>query len=532
MGKAKFSRRTFLAQGPAAAAAAGLAGCSGGGDAGGSASHPHASGGIWEKPPDQRGKGNRRNLILIDVDTFRADNLECYGSKFVECPRLNRFANDCVIFEDAYPEALPTVAIRRNLMTGRRILPFYYYQQLDDPVQMPGWHQLYFEDVTLADTLHESGYATAFIADILHFTRPGRNFHRGFRYFDWVRGHAFDYWATVPHKLLEVTDVVPKDFLEKWTAFSKGNIQWHINQYKLNMRRWLQKGESLIELTARKVIAWLKENHQETPFFLHMEAFDPHEPWDPPKRFLDKYLPNAKGPTWTTPPYDDIELPPEGVQRLRANYFGETECVDYWLGEILKTIEELDLFDNSVVVFMSDHGALLGEQGQFCKGPKRIRRQVTHLPLLFRLPGKENAGKRVKGFVQIPDYMPTMLSLLGLESPSRVTGKDFWPLVGGETNRVKDHAVMAYGWIGAVRTPEWNFSAVWNPQAYAAESQEKYPPQLYSREKDPDELTNIAEKHPEVVANLKKKLDEYIASGEGLTRGSFHAREGEGTPTY
>ena len=323
MARGKFSRRSFIGSGSAAAAAAGLTGC--GGDTGKSSGTDRTGlpGGVWEEPPDQRDQGNRLNLILLDLDTFRADNLACYGSKFVECPRLNRFANDCVIFEEAYPEALPTVPIRRNLMTGRRIVPFYYYQQLGDPVQMPGWHELYYEDVTLADTLHNAGYTTALISDILHFTRPGRNFHRGYRYYDWIRGHSFDYHATVPHQLHEVTDVVPTDFLEKWTAFSGEGIHWHINQYKLNMHKWLKEGESLIELTARKVLGWLKENHRQSPFFLHMEAFDPHEPWDPPRRFLEKHLPNATGPTWTTPPYEDIELPDEGIQRLRANYFAE-----------------------------------------------------------------------------------------------------------------------------------------------------------------------------------------------------------------
>ncbi len=523
----KFSRRKLLQRGSAAAALTGMAIGNEAKGASGVDAHPEPSGGIWERPPDQRDRGNRLNLILLNVDTFRADNLECYGSRFVECPHLNRFAGDCVIFEDAYPEAMPTVAIRRTLMTGRRVLPFYYYHQ-HEPVQMPGWHPLYYEDVTLAETLHEAGYTTTLISDILHFTRPGRNFHRGYRSFDWVRGHAFDYYANVPQELIDVTDIVPKDFLDKWSAFSKGDIHWHLSQYKLNMQRWLREGESLIELTARKMIAWLKENHQREPFFLHMEAFDPHEPWDPPKRFLEKYLPNAQGPTWTCPPYDDIEVPEEGVKRLRANYAGESECVDYWVSEVLKTIEKLGLFDNSLVVFMSDHGALLGEQGQFCKGPERLRRQATHIPLMFRLPGKERAGERVNGFVQIPDYMPTLLGRLGLESPSRVTGKDFWPLVTGETKSIHDYAVMAYGWIGAVRTPEWNFSAVWNPIEYPG----NYPPQLYSRKNDPDELTNIAEKHPEVVADLKKRLDDYIAAGEGITRGSFHARVGAGTPTY
>ncbi len=248
-----------------------------------------------------------------------------------------------------------------------------------------------------------------------------------------------------------------------------------------------------------------------------MEAFDPHEPWDPPRRFLEKYLSNPSGPTWSSPPYDDIDIPEEGIKRMRANYFAESECVDYWLGKIFQSINELGLFDNSMVVFMSDHGALLGEQGQFCKGPERIRRQVTHLPLLLRLPNRERAGQKVGGIVQIPDYMPSLLKGLGLDSPPRVTAKDFWPMVNGQTHSIHEFAVMAYGWIGAVRTSEWNFSAIWNANEYPG----RYEPQLYSREKDPD-----------VVSDLTKKMNDYIASGVGLTKGSFNAPVGVGTPTY
>ena len=90
-----------------------------------------------------------------------------------------------------------------------------------------------------------------------------------------------------------------------------------------------------------------------------------------------------------------------------------------------------------------------------------------------------------------------------------MTREDFWPLVTGETKSIREFTVQAYGWIGCVRTPEWNFSAVWNREAFEG----NYAPQLYKREKDPD-----------VVADLGKKLDDYIAAGDGLTRGSFHGR--------
>jgi arylsulfatase A-like enzyme len=515
----KFSRRKFLGRGSAAAAVSGLIGTAGSEAVSGAVENPAAAGGVWEKPPDQKKKGNRLNLILLNVDTFRADNLECYGSQYVECPHLNRFAKDCVIFENAYPEVMPTIAIRRNLMTGRRILPTYYHPQ-HEIIQAPGWHQLYHEDVTMAETLYEAGYITALISDILHLTRPDRNFHRGYRNYEWIRGQSFDFYGTVPHQPMDVSDVVPDDYLKKWQSFSKQDNRWFLSQYKVNKKRWLEEGESLIAIIAKRFIDWLKRNQEQKPFFLHMEAFDPHEPWDPPKRFLDQYMPNATGPSWGSPPYAEIRLPEEGARRMRANYAAESSCVDYWVGEILNAIGELGLFDNSIVVFMSDHGALLGEQGDFAKGPKLLRRQVTHIPLLVRLPNKEHAGKRVSGFVQITDIMPTLLGQLGLQSPSRVTGKDCWGLVTGETRSIYDHAVQGYGWIGAVRTPEWNLSAVWNPKEYKG----NYVPQLYSREKDPDELTDVAKKYPDVVADLKKKIDEYIAAGEGLTRGSFHGR--------
>ncbi len=122
--------------------------------------------------------------------------------------------------------------------------------------------------------------------------------------------------------------------------------------------------------------------------------------------------------------------------------------------------------ENTVVIFMSDHGALLGEQGQFVKGPERLRKQVTHVPLLVRVPRSQYAGKKVPGFVQIPDIMPTILGRLDLKAPPRVTGHDLWPYVMGQGGQSRDHVVQAYGWIAAVRTPEWNYSAIWNKEKY------------------------------------------------------------------
>ncbi len=502
--------------GSAAGGAVGLTAC---GDGAAPAAPEEPEGGVWERPPDQREKGNRQNLIFLNVDSFRADNLSAYGGNgLVRCPRLDAFAEDCVVFDDCYPEAMPTVPIRRVLMTGRRIVPYYSFHQ-HEPVQLPGWHELYYEDQTIAETLTEAGYYTALIADIPHLQRPGKNFHRGYSYYEWSRGHEVDYFEQAPHELQPIVPHhYPQEYWDRWLELDPGRPEF-MKQFLANRGRYEGDAEALIEVTAKKVMAWLDRNHAKQPFFLHLEAFDPHEPWDPPKRFLDEYLPNASGPTWWEPPYSDIEVPPEGVERMRANYAGESMCVDYWLGEILDKIGELGLFENSAVAFFSDHGALLGEQGQFLKGPERVRRQVTHNPFMVRLPGKDAEGKHVSGFVHHPDVMPTLFSLLELDPPPRATGRNVWDMVDGG-NSPHEHLVQVYGWIGAIRTPEWQFSTVVDQQRYGRE----YAPQLYNREADPDELTNVAEAHPDVVADLTAKIEEYLESGRGITKGSFHAR--------
>ena len=510
MSKKRLSRRDFIARTAAATAALSsrpaLAVAKG---------EPIASecGSVWERPPKQQ--GNNLNLILIVADTFRRDNLACYGSQWVECPNLNRFAEDCVIFDDFFPEGMPTIPTRRTLTTGRRILPFHYHRP-HEFVQLPGWHPLYNEDVTLSEVLLEADYIPALVADVPHMQRPGMNFHRGYRMYEWIRGQETDHYGTSPHKPYDVTDIAPEDYLTEHP-----NLYGTLSQYRANRLRWGTECESLVELVTRSSVRWLEVNRNQRPFFLHVEAFDPHEPWDPPSRFLEKYLPGATGPTWIQPPYEDVRLSPEATRRMRANYAGEAQCVDFWLGKLLETIREYGLFENSIVVFMSDHGAMLGEQGQFLKGPERLRSQVTHIPLLIRLPGKQLAGNHVSGFVQIPDLMPTLLDLLELKPPSRVTGSNFWPLVTGATGSLRDHVVQGYGYVAAVRTAEWNYSQVWNPRGHRG----KYPPQLYNLADDPQELSSVAPKYPDVTKRLSALLRDYIVSGQKITQGSFVEKE-------
>ncbi len=525
MGKGSYSRRSFLKT-----AAAGIAAGAGAGDAWAGAS-PAAQaceecGSVYTPPPQQQ--GNNLNLIVIVSDTFRHDNLACYGPKWLEnldTPNLDRFAGKAVVFNDAYAEGMPTIVIRRTLYTGRRAIPFYYFPQHEN-VQLPGWHALYHEDVTLSETLLASGYVTALISSLYHEFKPSKNFQRGFHSWRWVRGLEWDSYGTSPHKLLDVSDLVSAEYMARFPE-----LHAQLSQYKANRNQWRQNGESVTQIVMQEAIRWLNDNHDQRPFYLHVESFNSHEPWDPPRRFLEKYMPNAKNPSFIEPPYDTVPLSDEIKERFRANYAGSVNDVDYWVGNLLDTIEQFGLFENSVVVFLSDHGAMLGEHGQFLKGPDKLRGQVTHVPLLIRTPGGEHAGKKVDGFVQIPDVMPTLLHLLGLKPPSRVTGANLWPLVTGETRAIRDHVVQTYGWVGVARTREWSYSEIWKPDARhdlyhvsPGAPLSIYKPQLYNLERDPNELTNVVDRYPDIARQMSARMKDYIASGEGMTLGSFNAK--------
>jgi arylsulfatase A-like enzyme len=476
--------------------------------------------GRWEAPPKQ--KGNDLNLIVLVSDTFRADNLEAYGSEWVQTPNLNQFAKESVLFESFYPEGLPTIPLRRQLYTGRRIFPTHFYFQ-QDSVKIPGWHELFLEDVTLSETLLAAGYDTALIADLPHLFKPGRNFHRGFNNYEWIRGQEIDFYAQAPRVNPDFSSLYPAEYLQVLAGAPGDARGGHdafsafLNQYLANRKQWLKRAPSIAEATATSAITWLKENHDQGPFYLHVEAFDPHEPWDPPAEFLSKYLKARTAHSWPEPPYGDVKVPEEGVTRLRANYAGEASNVDHWYGQVLATIKSLGLYDNSIIVFLADHGALLNEQGQWVKGPEKLRKQVTHVPLLVHLPKNQYAGKRVSGFAQTADVLPTVLGRLNLKPPARVTGEDLWPYITGEKSNPREYIVSSYGYIASVRTPEWNYSAVWDKSRY----QGNYQPQLYDLKNDPNELKSVADQHPQVLKDLQAKLDEYLNSGRDITNGTF-----------
>jgi arylsulfatase A-like enzyme len=450
------------------------------------------------------------NLLVLCADTFRADYLGCYGNRWVRTPCLDRLATEGVRFTDFYAEGLPTLPARRVFYTGRRIFPLVYHPQKSDQVQLPGWHPLFEEDVTLAEWLVDRGYTTGLISDLYHMMKPGKNFHRGFHSWQWIRGQETDPLVPTPKPDRDLSRYVhahvPKD----------APVRRVVAQYLNNRAWWKNEADHYAAQVMRATCEWIRDHGRKQRWMLWVESFDPHEPWDAPTELVEQYCPGYDGLELLWAPAFTKDCSEAEFARIRAHYAAECTHVDGWCGQVLETLDAEGLRDETLVVFTSDHGTMMGEQGEIHKGVDRVRIQVARCPLIIRHPNRSFAGRVVEGFVQHQDLMPTLLRLLEEPVPDRCTGEDFWPLVTGQrTGGLRDTVITAFGWYAGVRTRDWNYHAAWAPPTRG----QARPPELYDRGADPEELANVIEQHSEVARELQARLDDALKGQDAAPAG-------------
>ena len=452
------------------------------------------------------------NLVVIVSDTLRWDYLGAYGNDWIETPNLAALAAESVVYEDAFAEGLPTIPARRVIMTGRNIFPFQFRPQKSDMVQTHGWHPLYDEDVTLSEWLGEKGYYTAFVNDVYHMMKPGKNFHRGFDQWFWVRGQEADPY-TIPDRG-RVEELI--DRLTRGRGADLPDRSWVI-RHLVFRETWRGEEDTMVSRTMRRAADWLDDYTLDRPFYLHVECFDPHEPWDPPREYAERYNPDYGDSLDGIACSHSVDhMTPEQFANVKAAYAGEVSLVDRWVGHLLDALKSKGLMDDTIVVFTSDHGCMMGEQGDVHKGRDRLRRQVTQLPLFIRHP--DAVGRRVEGFVQHQDIMPTVLAMMGEDVPDRCLGRNVHPDAASPED-APDAVVSGFGRHACYRTAKWNYIRPWRPVPEGQPAGE----QLYDLEADPQELTNVAPAHRDVTKEFEARLLEHIQRYAPLTNGSFQS---------
>ena len=444
------------------------------------------------------------NLICICLDTFRADIIGDSGKmSFIETPNLDALARESVCFDNAFGEGQPTLQMRRAMFTGRRSFPWRYnFDRRGHWHHANGWHKIPPEQDTMAEMLLSRGYMTGLVADTYHMFKPTMNYSRGFATYDFIRGQESDNWRGGSDKLIE----------DKLKQHVREPVNWNghttLIQYLLNMRDRETEEDYLCARVFRSAARCLEDSVDTQPFFLWVDSFDPHEPWDPPKSYADKYCPGYSGKDFIMPgaAYEGGNPPSEEeIERIKALYAGEVTFVDRWVGHLLNKIDDLKLWDDTVVMVVCDHGTQLMDQGRFGKGANELHPFNTQILWYVRHPDGPR-GTHVNGFVQSHDVTPTMLHLQGIDY-TFCDGENVWPLVTGQRESIRDHVVTGWaesnngraGGRASVRDDQWNY--------VVAVSEDDPNAELYHLPSDPNEKENVIGQHPDVVDKQRNRLE-------------------------
>lgn len=358
--------------------------------------------------------------ILILLDTLNRHMLEVYNKQtWVKTPNISRLAEKSVIFDQHWSGSLPCMPARRDLVTGR--LAFLER----------GWGGLEPFDVTLPQKLRKGNVFSHIVTDHYHyFATGGENYVQAFDTWDFHRGQETDPWVSRVNP-----PSLPKTF--------HGSVR---AQYENNRTTFNREEDYPGPKTMQAACRWLEENKEADNFFLMVEAFDPHEPFDCPQQYLDLYQDDYNGPHYNWPNYSRVEEPSEAGEHLRKRYAANLTMIDTWLGKLLDVMDQQNLWQDTLVIFTTDHGLLLGEHDWNGKNFMHAYNEVAHLPLMIHAPGIPHTASRMKAITQNIDLMPTILDYFGLPVPPTVRGQSLLGLMAGAKENIREAAL--YGMFG------------------------------------------------------------------------------------
>ena len=445
---------------------------------------------------------NGLNLIVIVADTIRTDYLSFNGNNSIHTPNLEALAKEGIYFSNCYADGLPTMAARWTMHTGKSHFP-----------GNPQWKPLDPGDISFAEVLSKSNFTTGLITDNFHYFMPDFNYHRAFNSWEWISGQQTDSYKCGPKKSVNPEDYSPKHLLHEV-------YRENIIQYILNTKDWKSEEDYFSAQVANKAVTWLEEvKDNDGSFMLYLDFFNPHEAWDAPQRFKKMYRKKYPLERFIFNYHVDVKkILPDDIPVLTDLYSASITFCDYCVGKIIEEVKRMGLWENTIIVFTSDHGTHLGEQGCIQKHSKFLTSTLARVPLIIRHPDMSARGKRIDALVSWADLMPTFLSLLGVEGYKDMDGFNTMDLVTGNKKKNRDYVYTGYRAHGSIHNHKWHyFDEVWGPHKDHAfwDIAGTFSPALYNLEKDPKEEHNVVKKYPDVVVELKHQMEK--AFGKKLT---------------
>jgi arylsulfatase A-like enzyme len=432
------------------------------------------------------GARRRPNFLVLIVDTLRADHVSCYGGS-AHTPAIDALAARGLRFRHCYPEAMPTVPARRSILTGRRVWPFRSWHLYPGLLDSPGWAPIDDPHETFTTALRRAGYWTAYVTDNpwLGFSRHYRRFRSSFDRFERFSGQIGRTASMQPVSTADFQHwLVPE--LERHTETAQ-----RVRNFLGAGGYWRDESLSWAAKVFGAAAEALERGKRRRPFAIVADSYEPHEPWTPPRAYVDLYGdPAYTGREPGTTRYLRVsewlsdKRAPDVLARMRALYAAEVTLTDRWIGFLLGRLGELALESDTVIVLVADHGHLLGEHGWTGKIASMLHPELIHVPLIVVDPRAK--ARRTSYLAQTHDIGPTLLSLAGVRNPEGMDGVDLSPLLHGK--RPREWRKFAYGgyanWHYA-RTQEWAYVA--NNFGVGR--------RLYDLERDPNEENNLARRH-------------------------------------
>ncbi len=376
--------------------------------------------------------------LFIILDTLRRDYLQPYGSSWVITPNLARLAERSIVCDNHWVGSLPCMPARREFMTGR-------HNFLER-----GWGPLEPFDDVLPHLLRQRQPTRVFshlITDHYHyFYLGGEGHNNSFDTWEFERGQENDFWISR----------VDLPALPEALGNNKASPQNALNRFAQREEHELS-GPRCVQ----HAIRWLDDNRTSDNWFLQLELFDPHEPFYVMKKYLDRYGDTWTGPVYDWPSYGVVQDQPEAIEHIRKCYAALVTMTDHWLGRLFDKIDQLDLWEDTLIVLTTDHGTMLAEHQYWMKGLMPVYNEIARIPLVVHLPGSAHAGRRVSALTQTTDLMPTFLDYFGVPPPPHLHGRSLRPVLEGEEDI---HDAVIYGYFGmAVNLTDGRYTYFRNP---------------------------------------------------------------------
>ena len=433
-------------------------------------------------------KNHKPNILLFAIDSLLADHMSCYGYERLTTPHLDAFAREGTLFEKTYSAHIPTTPAYSSMLTGRdcfgtEVVALRHKGPLTPKVK------------TLAEICRGAGY---------HTTCVGFGWNPASRGFD---------------KYIEYT---------AWGSIKDGPSP---------------KAQNLNDVAQPEID---RLNSEGKPWFMMLRHMDPHSPYLPPVPFDRMFYhgnetdPRNKSmkPVWDFAPFRDYFATwmPAGLtdkDYVIAQYDGAVAYMDACIARIFTQLKSLGILDNTIVAINGDHGETLYDHE--CWFDHHGLYDVTlHVPLIIRYPGKVPAGKRINGYNQHKDLVPTLMELAEINPKTKFDGQSLMKMVRGEVPSFESEFYITectwmrkHGW----RTPQWKLMVALEPDFHFKPAIE-----LYNLIEDPHEDRNVADQFPEVVQSLRTRMEKWIKKREKETRiknpmlcqGDWHGHKGVG----